>query len=117
MFETDLLNQLRKHLAILFLAPLVLFLPAITGTEAPNLHLLPTPQPLQKNLSAVSEPHSVPVPVCFSAHLHKRHLLGRMHTELPPQVLRYISQQESRAWGHADGALFLEPQRYSVRGR
>jgi hypothetical protein len=63
-----------KNSAILFLALLVLFVPAIDATKAENLHALPALQQLQKNLPAASEPHSVPVAERFSAQLHKRHL-------------------------------------------
>src|SRR6266851_4453407 len=75
-------HSLNKNSAILFFTLLVLFLPTIIGTEAQNLHLLPTPQPLQKNFPAVSKPNCVTILVRFSAHLHKRHLLGRLHIKM-----------------------------------
>src|SRR5216684_3938706 len=63
-------SSTNKNAAILFLAPLVLFLAAFAGAKAQNLHVLPAPQALQENLPPVAEPHCVPVLVGFSAQLH-----------------------------------------------
>src|SRR6266852_4569048 len=87
-----------KNSVILFRAPpLVLFLPAMSGTEAENRHMLAALQPLQKNLPPVSEPHRIPILVRFSAQLHKDHFFGRIHSELLSLVLGDIAQQQARA--------------------
>ena len=101
-----------ENSAILFLAPLMLFVPAIVATKAEYLHALPTLQPLQKNLPAVSEPHSVAVFVRFSAQLHKRHLLSRLHIKLSLHVRWDITQQQTGTRRHADaeGRSLREPQ-------
>jgi predicted ATPase len=85
----------------------MLFLPALTGTEAQNLYFLTAGQQLQKNLSPVSEPHRVPELVGFSAHLGEHDGLYSSYPKLPLQVLGNVPQPQACTGRNAYGARSL----------